>query len=50
MTDKLTPTERNALKWMLFKGAYDKIASNPSMSAQDMWFKLKAWLEMMNDE
>lgn len=28
--------------------AYAKIASNPSMSAQDMWFKLKAWLEMMD--
>jgi hypothetical protein len=49
MADELTTTERNALKWALFKGAYAKIASSPSMSAQDMWFKLKAWLEMMDD-
>ena len=49
MSDELTTTERNALKWVLFKGAYTKIASNPNMNAQDMWFKLKAWLEMVHD-
>lgn len=50
MAEELTPTELNALKWVLFKGAYAKIASNPHANAQDMWFKLKAWLEMMDDD
>lgn len=51
MTEELTTTEKNALKWVLFRDYYRGL-SNSYNDAQDRWFMVDGFLKALgvNDE
>lgn len=51
MTEELTTTEKNALKWVLFRDFYRGL-SDEYIDAQDRWFKMADFLKAIgvNDD
>lgn len=53
MTDQLSTTEKNALKWVLFRDYYRGLSSShPTFNAQDLWFMTEGFLKAIgiNDD
>lgn len=49
MTDELTITEKNALKWVLFRDFY-RVLSGAYLDAQDRYFKVDEFLKAIESE
>ena len=49
MIDELTITEKNALKWVLFRDFYGGL-SDAYLSAQERYFKMNEFLKTIESE